>query len=85
MPAVGAIPATARTARGFGHTGNGAAATLGEKDRDLALGMLPTTDRARNGSVSLTHRADGFKDLIAFLADIFINRHIHLAVKYQLK
>ena len=75
MPAVGAVPAATRIAGRLGHAGNGFAAALGEEDRKLALGVLPTANRTGDGGVGLSHRPDGFEDFLAILAFILVNWH----------
>jgi hypothetical protein len=78
MPAVAAIPPTARTAGRFRHAGNGFTAALGKEAREFALDVLPAADRAWDGLIGLAHRAEGFKLFFAFLTDIFVNGHTHL-------
>jgi hypothetical protein len=81
MTAVGTISPSACSACRFRHSGNSLAAAFSVEDRELAPGVLPPAQRARDGRVRLAHRADGFKYLLAFLTDIFINWHSHLNIK----
>ena len=78
MPAVRAVAAAAASAAWLGHAGKSFPAARGKEDGKLALGMLSATQRARDGIIGLTHRADRLEDFFAILADIFINWHRHL-------
>ena len=76
MATVGTIPAAARTAGWLGHARNGFTSTLGEEDRELALGVLTPAKRTRDGYIGLAHRADGLENFFAVLTNILVNRHI---------
>ena len=78
MPAVRAIPACARSTARFGHARDGLAAALRKEDRQLAPGVLPTADGARDGIIRLAHLPQGLKNIFTILANIFVNRHGYL-------
>jgi hypothetical protein len=80
MSAVGAVPAATRATGRLGHAGDGFPAALGKENRDLAFGVLAPTQGARDRCVGLVHRADGFEDFFAILADVFVDRHRLLTI-----
>ena len=74
-----AIATTAAIASGLGHSRNSFSPALGEEDGELAFGMFPAADCARDRRVGLIHRADRLEGFFAILTDIFVNWHKHLS------
>ena len=74
-----AIAATAAITSWLGHSRNSFSPALGEEYGELAFGMFPAADCARDGRVGLIHRADRLEGFFAILTDIFVNWHKHLS------